>query len=75
MMKRKLLLSGLISVSAFFIFTNASALNREEATDILKELIKTEFKILEIREAPLEGFWEVVSEIGQERMIIYPVVA
>lgn len=71
MMKRKLLLSGLISVSAFFIFTNASALNREEATDILKELIKTEFKILEIREAPLEGFWEVVSEIGHERMIIY----
>ena len=71
MMKRKLLLSGLISVSAFFIFTNASALNREEATDILKELTKTEFKILEIKEAPLEGFWEVVSEIGQERMIIY----
>jgi len=71
MMKRKLLLSGLISVSAFFIFTNASALNREEATDILKELIKTEFKILEIKEASLEGFWEVVSEIGHERMIIY----
>ena len=38
--------------------------------NILKELIKTEFKILEIREAPLEGFWEVVSEIGHERMII-----
>jgi thiol:disulfide interchange protein DsbC len=50
---------------------NSFALTNEEATDILKELIKTEFKILEIKEAPLEGFWEVVSEIGQERMIIY----
>ena len=53
------------------LFGNSFALTNEEATNILKELIKTEFKILEIREAPLEGFWEVVSEIGQERMIIY----
>ena len=47
------------------------ALTNEEASPILKEFIKTEFRILEIREAPLEGFWEVVTEIGQERMIIY----
>src|SRR4030043_1720431 len=53
------------------LFGNSFALTNEEATNILKELIKTEFKILEIREAPLEGFWEVVGEIGQERTIIY----
>ena len=53
------------------LFGNSFALTNEEATNILKELIKTEFKILEIREAPLEGFWEVVSEVGHERMIIY----
>jgi thiol:disulfide interchange protein DsbC len=50
---------------------NSFALSNEEATNILKELIKTEFKILEIRDAPLVGFWEVTSEVGQERMIIY----
>ena len=37
----------------------------------MKDLIKTEFKILEIREAPLQGFWEVAMETGQERRIIY----
>jgi thiol:disulfide interchange protein DsbC len=47
------------------------ALTNEEASPILKEFIKTEFRILEIREAPLEGFWEVVTEIGQERRILY----
>lgn len=47
------------------------ALTNEEASPILKEFIKTEFRILEIREAPLEGFWEVACEIGQERVIIY----
>jgi thiol:disulfide interchange protein DsbC len=52
-------------------FGNSFALSSEEAFHILRELIKTEFKVLEIREAPLEGFWEVVTEIGQERMIIY----
>jgi thiol:disulfide interchange protein DsbC len=46
-------------------------LSNEEATTVLKELIKTEFKILEIKEAPLEGFWEVVTEMDQEKMIIY----
>ncbi len=53
------------------LFGNAFALSKEEATDILREFIKTEIKILEMREAPLEGFWEVVGEIGKERMIIY----
>jgi len=70
-MKRKLLLLGLISVSVFFIFTNASALNREEATAMIKELVQTEFKILEIKESPLEGFWEVVVEVRQEKVIFY----
>lgn len=63
-------------MTSLFLFSllfwgNSFALSNEEATHVLKDLVKTEFKILEIREAPLEGFWEVVSEIGQERMIIY----
>jgi thiol:disulfide interchange protein DsbC len=54
------------------LFSGSSfALTNEEATNILKDLIKREFKILEIKEAPLEGFWEVACGIGQERMIIY----
>lgn len=61
----------LVSLTLFLLYGNSFALTNEEATNILKELIKTEFKILEITEAPLEGFWEVVSEIGQDRMIIY----
>ena len=64
------LLIGLSLLSPLF-WGNSFALSNEEATDILKDLFKTEFKILEIREAPLEGFWEVVNEIGQEKMIIY----
>jgi len=55
----------LLLLGKSFAFTN------EEATHILKDYIKTEFKILEIKEAPLEGFWEVVCEIGQDRMILY----
>ncbi len=55
----------------FLFYGNSFALTNEEATNILKDIIKTEFKILEIREAPLEGLWEVVSEIGQDRMIVY----
>jgi len=61
----------LVSVIISLLYGNSFALTNEEATSILKELVKTEFKILEIREAPLEGFWEVVGEIGQDRMIIY----
>ncbi len=61
----------LFSFLTFFLFGKSLALTNEEVFPVLKELIKTEFKILEIREAPLEGFWEVVTEIGQERRIIY----
>ncbi len=60
-----------VCLITFLLYGNSLALTNEEATSILKELIKTEFKILEIREAPLEGVWEVVSEIGQDKMIIY----
>jgi thiol:disulfide interchange protein DsbC len=61
----------LFSLLTLLLSGKSLALTKEEASPILKELIKTEFKILEIREAPLDGFWEVVTEIGQERMIIY----
>ncbi len=70
-MKGMRLLMTLLLVLPPLFFGDSLALTNEEATHILKELIKTEFKILEIREAPLEGFWEVASEIGHERMIIY----
>ncbi len=53
------------------LFGRSFALTNEEATHILKDYIKTEFRILEIKEAPLEGFWEVVCGIGQERVILY----
>jgi len=66
----RLLMTSLFLFSPLF-WGNSFALPNEEATHVLKDLVKTEFKILEIREGPLEGFWEVVSEIGQERMIIY----
>jgi thiol:disulfide interchange protein DsbC len=56
----------------FLLYSGKSlALTSEEASPILRELIKAEFRILEIREAPLEGFWEVVTEIGSERTILY----
>jgi len=61
----------LVSSLVFLFWGEPLALTNEEASPILKELIKTEFRILEIREAPLEGFWEVVTEIGQERRILY----
>ncbi len=53
------------------LFGKSFALTNEEATHILKDYIKTDFTILEIKEAPLEGFWEVVCAIGQERAILY----
>jgi len=65
------MIAALVSLIMPLLYGNSLALTNEEATSILKELIKTEFKILEIRESPLEGLWEVVSEIGQDRMIIY----
>jgi thiol:disulfide interchange protein DsbC len=70
-MKRMMMTVILVSSLIFLLFGKPLALTNEEASPILKELIKTEFTILEIREAPLEGFWEVVTEIGQERRIIY----
>jgi len=65
------LIIPLVSLIIFLLCGNSFALTNEEATSILKDIFKAEFKIVEIREAPLEGFWEVVSEIGQDRMIIY----
>jgi len=70
-MKKTPLIFGLSFVLSALLFGKSLALTNEEASPILKELIKTEFRILEIREAPLEGFWEVVTEIGQERIIFY----
>ena len=70
-MKRMMMTVILLSFLILLFFGRSFALTNEEASPILKELIKTEFKILEIREAPLEGFWEVACEIGQERVIIY----
>jgi thiol:disulfide interchange protein DsbC len=62
---------ALVSLAMPLVYGNCFALTNEEASSILKELIKTEFKILEIREAPSEGLWEVVSEVGQDKTIIY----
>ncbi len=66
---------GIVTVLVFLGMSllqgDGFALTREEATGILKEWMKAEFKILDIKEAPMEGFWEVVSEVGQDRMIFY----
>lgn len=70
-MKRILITAILFSFPVLLLFGESFALTNEEASLILKDLIKTEFKILEIKEAPLEGFWEVACGIGQDRMIIY----
>ena len=70
-MKRMMMTLTLFSFLILLPFGKSLALTSEEASPLLKEFIKTEFKILEIKEAPLEGFWEVVMEIGQERTIIY----
>lgn len=70
-MKRMMMTTMLFSFLLLLPLGKTLALTNEEASPILKEFIKTEFRILEIREAPLEGFWEVVTEIGQERKILY----
>jgi thiol:disulfide interchange protein DsbC len=70
-MKKTLLIFCWSFVFSLFLLANAFALTNEEATSILKDYIKTEFKILEIKEAPWEGFWEVVCGIGQDRIILY----
>jgi thiol:disulfide interchange protein DsbC len=70
-MRRSVITAILFSFLVLLLSGKSLALTSEEAFPILKELIKTEFRILEIREAPLEGFWEVVTQIGQEKTIIY----
>ena len=70
-MKRMGMLATLIFFTLFLLYENSYALTNEEATSILKDMFKTEFKILAIREAPWKGLWEVVAEVGQDRMIIY----
>jgi len=66
----RLLITLLIIFPPLFL-GNVFALTNEEATNILKELVQTDFKILEIKEAPLESFWEVVVEARQEKVIFY----
>src|SRR4030067_2585084 len=70
-MKRMRLLITLLIIFSPLFFENVFALTNEEAINILKELVQTEFKILEIKEAPLERFWEVVVEARQEKVIFY----
>jgi len=70
-MKRMVMTSILFSFLILVLFGKTSALTHEEASHLLKEMIKKEFKIVDVKEAPLEGFWEVVTEIGEERRIIY----
>ena len=70
-MKKRLLIFCGSFVFSLLLLGNAFALTNEEATSILKDYLKTEFRILEIKEAPLEGFWEVACGIGQERIILY----
>jgi len=70
-MKRIFLTSFLIFIFVLLQTMNSFALTNGEAADILKDLLKTQFKILEIREAPLDGFWEIVVETNQEKMLFY----
>lgn len=70
-MKRFLFVMGLLLTVVLLPLKNSMALTKEEATNIMKEVVRKEFKILEVKEAPLQGFWEVVAEVGQEKMIIY----
>lgn len=70
-MKKTRMAAVLVLLIMPLLYANGFALTNEQASAILKEFIKGEFKILQIRESPLEGFWEVVSEVGHDRMIIY----
>jgi thiol:disulfide interchange protein DsbC len=70
-MKRTASIILLLPFLVLLLFAKSFALTNEEATQILKDYIKTEFKILEIKEAPLEGFWEVACGIGHDRVILY----
>jgi thiol:disulfide interchange protein DsbC len=70
-MKRFLLVTGLLLAFILLLFKSSMALTKEEAANIIKEVVRKEFKILEVGEAPLVGFWEVVTEVGQEKMVLY----
>ena len=70
-MKNIQILFSIIVISTLLFCESSYALTKDEAFNILKEITKAEFKILEVREAPLEGFWEVVTEIGKEKKIVY----
>jgi len=70
-MKKRLFVFSWPFVFCLLLLGNAFALTNEEATSILKDYLKTEFKILEIKQAPLEGFWEVACGIGQDKIILY----
>lgn len=70
-MKRILAIMILFLVLVPLFSGESFALTKEEATGILKEMIKVGFKVLEVREAPLENFWEVVAEVGHERTVVY----
>jgi thiol:disulfide interchange protein DsbC len=70
-MKRSLLGAGLLLILVLLLFERSMALTREEASNIIREVVRTEFKILEVKEAPLVGFWEIDAEVGKENMIVY----
>ena len=70
-MKRLALATGLLLTFVLLLSKNSMALTNEEAAKILKEAITKELKVLEVKEGPLQGFWEVVAEAGQEKMIVY----
>lgn len=70
-MPKRLITSILIFLLSIIIPLTTDAFTREEAEKIFKELIPQEFKIVALKEAPLEGFWEVATEIKGERTIFY----
>jgi len=70
-MKRILLGMVLLLTLILLLFEGSMALTKEEAANIMKEVVRTEFKILEVKEAPLVGFWEIGAEVGKENMIVY----
>ena len=72
-MKRIFLMIGFTLLFCLLFLGSSFALTKEEAASVLKEMILGEFKVLAVKEAPLEGFWEVVAEVGQghEKTIVY----
>jgi thiol:disulfide interchange protein DsbC len=50
--------------------TKCHSLSSEEAGNILKELIPNA-KVLEIKNSPIKGFWEVDVETGGKKGLIY----